>query len=217
MLNTRCSSADHASRRLRTRAAGGWPHNWGMRAPNSRCESMPTRFVRRRKTSRLPISMGLDGPKRPNWKKMKTAKRLTPRKDWHAGRDSPLACARYRIHGCQARLGAGQCPRFGGYDGTPGGIREPAKLAMSSRPLADRNPRPSGSKNHPTMRNNAGLRSVPCRRLHRAAKTCTGDGPTAVYGPSIYPKTTPHPLGFGGCDLRPIIPSRTRRDGRGAG
>ena len=24
--------------------------------------------------------------------------------------------------------------------GTPGGIREPAKLAMSSRPLADRNP-----------------------------------------------------------------------------
>ena len=34
--------------------------------------------------------------------------------------------------------------RINGKHGTPGGIREPAKLAMSSRPLADRNPRLGG-------------------------------------------------------------------------
>ena len=39
--------------------------------------------------------------------------------------------------------------RLGGYVGTPGGIRESASLAMSSRAELDRNPRPSGSKTDP--------------------------------------------------------------------
>ena len=36
--------------------------------------------------------------------------------------------------------------RWPSLNGTPGGIREPAKRAMSSRPLTDRNPRPSDSE-----------------------------------------------------------------------
>ena len=47
----------------------------------------------------------------------------------------------------------------------------------------DSNPRPSGSKYHGRVRSDAGLRVQPCTGLHRAAQDCTGDGPTALYGP----------------------------------
>ena len=56
-----------------------------------------------------------------------------------------------------------------GNHGTPGGIREPAKLG--------RNPRPSGSKCHGRARSNAYLRLLPCKRLQRAALGCNRDGP----------------------------------------
>ena len=66
-------------------------------------------------------------------------------------------------------LHAGKNIRWSSLNGTPGGIREPAKLAMSSRPLADRNPRPSGSKNDARVRNNVYLHSAHCEQLQGAA------------------------------------------------
>jgi hypothetical protein len=61
----------------------------------------------------------------------------------------------------------------------------------------------SSSASDPSgARSNAGLRSQPCRGLHRAAQGCTGDGPTALYGPSFSrPKT---PWGEPPRDCRPV-------------
>jgi len=44
-------------------------------------------------------------------------------------------------------------------------------------------PRPPGSKNRRTMRNNAYLQLLPCRRVQEPAQSCTQYGPTALYGP----------------------------------
>jgi len=57
------------------------------------------------------------------------------------------------------------------------------------------NPRPSGSKNHPRLRNNARLRSSHRRELHWTAHSGAQHGPTAVYGLSserVLPGPQPH-------------------------
>ncbi len=49
----------------------------------------------------------------------------------------------------------------------------------------DSNPRPPGSKPDRSVRSNAYLRLLPCRGLQAAAQSGTGDGPTALGGPSF--------------------------------
>jgi hypothetical protein len=48
----------------------------------------------------------------------------------------------------------------------------------------DSNPRPSGSKNVTGARSDSILHVVACEALQEAEIDCTGDGPTALYGPS---------------------------------
>ena len=67
--------------------------------------------------------------------------------------------------------------------GAPGGIRGRAKLASATKRSFVANPRPSGSKYHESVRSNAYLRLLLCKRLQWAEIDCTGDGPTALYGP----------------------------------
>ena len=53
----------------------------------------------------------------------------------------------FRIHTGATGAGYPRGPMTGGLStGTPGGIREPAKLAMACQAKLGRNPRPSGSK-----------------------------------------------------------------------
>jgi hypothetical protein len=59
----------------------------------------------------------------------------------------------------------------------------------------DSNPRPSGSKNVEGARSDASLRLVACEALKGAAIDCTGDGPTALYGPSDPAPSQPAALG----------------------
>jgi hypothetical protein len=53
------------------------------------------------------------------------------------------------------------------------------------------NPRPSGSKNHPRVRNNAGLRLSGRREPHCATHSGPEHGPTALYGPFFQPQKQP--------------------------